>query len=47
LGDVDEIRDDDMGIVWGHSITCPLHNWVFNLEDGTCDKYPPPLLILH
>lgn len=38
LGDVEEIRDEDMGIVWGHSITCPLHNWVFNLEDGTCDK---------
>jgi nitrite reductase/ring-hydroxylating ferredoxin subunit len=42
LGDVDEIKDDDMGIVWGHSITCPLHNWVFNLEDGSCDKYTSP-----
>ncbi|MEZ5841115.1 MAG: nitrite reductase small subunit NirD [Hyphomicrobiales bacterium] len=22
------------GIVHGHSVTCPLHNWVINLEDG-------------
>lgn len=23
------------GIVHGHSVTCPLHNWVISLEDGT------------
>jgi len=23
------------GIVHGHSVTCPLHNWVIGLEDGT------------
>lgn len=22
------------GIVHGHSVTCPLHNWVFSLETG-------------
>ncbi|ARE84027.1 Assimilatory nitrite reductase (NAD(P)H) small subunit [Roseovarius sp. EC-HK134] len=22
------------GIVHGHAVTCPLHNWVFNLETG-------------
>lgn len=22
------------GIVHGHSVTCPLHNWVFSLESG-------------
>ena len=22
------------GIVHGHSVTCPLHNWVINLETG-------------
>ena len=22
------------GIVHGHKVTCPLHNWVINLEDG-------------
>jgi len=22
------------GIVHGHSVTCPLHNWVFDLETG-------------
>ena len=22
------------GIVHGHSVTCPLHNWVFGLNDG-------------
>lgn len=22
------------GIVHGHSVTCPLHNWVIGLEDG-------------
>ena len=22
------------GIVHGHSVTCPLHNWVIDLEDG-------------
>ena len=22
------------GIVHGHNVTCPLHNWVINLEDG-------------
>ena len=22
------------GIVHGHKVTCPLHNWVFDLEDG-------------
>ena len=22
------------GIVHGNKVTCPLHNWVFNLEDG-------------
>ena len=22
------------GIVHGHSVTCPLHNWVISLEDG-------------
>ena len=23
------------GIVHGHSVTCPLHNWVIRLRDGT------------
>lgn len=23
------------GIVHGHHVTCPLHNWVFSLENGT------------
>ena len=23
------------GIVHGHSVTCPLHNWVISLESGT------------
>jgi len=23
------------GIVHGHSVTCPLHNWVIELESGT------------
>lgn len=23
------------GIVHGHSVTCPLHNWVFDLNSGT------------
>jgi len=23
------------GIVHGHSVTCPLHNWVIGLRDGT------------
>ena len=23
------------GIVHGRNVTCPLHNWVINLEDGT------------
>lgn len=22
------------GIVHGHNVTCPLHNWVFSLENG-------------
>lgn len=22
------------GIVHGHSVTCPLHNWIISLEDG-------------
>ncbi len=22
------------GIVYGHTVTCPLHNWRVNLEDG-------------
>jgi nitrite reductase (NADH) small subunit len=35
------------GIVHGQSVTCPLHNWVFDLntgeavgEDGRIDTYP-------
>lgn len=36
------------GIVHGHSVTCPLHNWVFDLstgiakgaDDGTVGTYP-------
>ncbi|MCT4555534.1 MAG: nitrite reductase small subunit NirD [Pelagimonas sp.] len=35
------------GIVHGHSVTCPLHNWVFDLntgqaqgEDGAIGTYP-------
>ncbi len=36
------------GIVHGHNVTCPLHNWVFNLEtgqalgadDGQLETYP-------
>ncbi len=27
------------GIVHGHNVTCPLHNWVISLEDG---KALPP-----
>ena len=36
------------GIVHGHKVTCPLHNWVFDLttgeaqgaDDGRIDTYP-------
>lgn len=27
------------GIVHGHRVTCPLHSWVINLQDGKAD-YP-------
>jgi nitrite reductase (NADH) small subunit len=25
------------GIVHGHAVTCPLHNWVFSLETGLAE----------
>ncbi|WP_369599887.1 nitrite reductase small subunit NirD [Hahella sp. SMD15-11] len=27
------------GIVHGHAVTCPLHNWVISLEDGEAQGY--------
>jgi nitrite reductase/ring-hydroxylating ferredoxin subunit len=29
---------EDMGIVWGAAITCPVHEWTFSLETGACDR---------
>ena len=28
------------GIVQGHSVICPWHAWVFDLEVGTCETVP-------
>jgi nitrite reductase (NADH) small subunit len=35
-----------MGIVHGKSVTCPLHNWVLDLEQG-CAKAPDEGCVRH
>ena len=35
------------GIVHGHAVTCPLHNWVISLEDGQAQGADEGRVVTH